>query len=63
MATKKAHCLGDVDAIHIPCGGQGVVMKVQNCYNTGVGVRLAIRGRNFTTHLHLFQSAHLTRVS
>ena len=23
MATKKAHCLGDVDAIHIPCGGQG----------------------------------------
>ena len=47
MATKKAHCLGDVDAIHIPCGGQGVVMRgAKTVTIAGVGVRLAIRGRN-----------------
>ena len=47
MATKKAQCLGDVDAIHIPCGGQGVVMRgAKTVTIAGVGVRLAIRGRN-----------------
>ena len=47
MATKKAHCLGDIDEIHVPCGGQGVVMRgAKTVTIAGVGVRLAIRGRN-----------------
>ena len=47
MATKKAHCIGDVDEIHVPCGGQGVVMRgAKTVTIAGVGVRLAIRGRN-----------------
>ena len=47
MATKKAHCLGDIDQAHIPCGGQGVVMRgAKTVAISGVGVRLAIRGRN-----------------
>ena len=57
MATKKAHCLGDVDAIHIPCGGQGVVMRgAKTVTIAGVGVRLAIRGRNSHHASSPFQS-------
>ena len=47
MATNKAHCIGDVDEIHVPCGGQGVVMRgAKTVVIHGVGVRNAIRGRN-----------------
>ena len=44
---EKAHCIGDIDQAHIPCGGQGVVMRgAKTVTIAGVGVRLAIRGRN-----------------
>ena len=47
MATNKAHCIGDVDEIHVPCGGQGVVMRgAKTVVIHGVGVRNAIRGKN-----------------
>ena len=42
-----AHCIGDIDQAHIPCGGQGVVMRgAKTVTIAGKGVRLAIRGRN-----------------
>ena len=44
---EKAHCIGDIDQAHIPCGGQGVVMRgAKTVTIAGVGVRLAIRGKN-----------------
>tara|TARA_B100000131_G_C17683868_1_gene437688 strand:+ start:180 stop:521 length:342 start_codon:yes stop_codon:yes gene_type:complete len=47
MASKKAHCIDDIDAIHPICGGQGVVMRgAKTVVIHGVGVRNAIRGKN-----------------
>ena len=47
MGEFRAHCIKDKDRKHLPCGGQGTVMRgAKTVVINGRGVRLAIRGRN-----------------